>query len=156
MCVNPHPSLLPPVGVAATMSPMSVRSDQALLRLRAEMERKRLSTRDVAGILSWSQSRVQKILAASRGLSVDDLEALCFAVGISMPESVRDHGMEWMAELTPSEFRLIELFRHLSKPKQDAWLLLIAADTGLDARPQTRRASNSPQKPIIPKGRRQG
>jgi len=120
--MNPNQSLLQSPSNLATIRRMSVRSDQARLRLREEMERQRLSTRDVAGILTWSQSRVQKLLAGRVELGVDDLEALCFALNLSLPEVVRDHGMEWVAELTPTELRFLQALRELEPGVRDSFL----------------------------------
>lgn len=115
---------------------MSVRSDQARLRVREEMERKKLSQREVADLLVWSQSRIAKILTGRVELTVDTLEALCFAVGLSLTEAVRDHGMEFCAEMTPTELRILERIRQLPKPVLDAvmTLLQVQANTRLEDR----------------------
>lgn len=143
------PSLLQRSGNLATIAGMSVRSDQARLRLRDEMERQRLSTRDVAGILSWSQSRVQKIVAGRVELCVDDLEALCFAMNLSLPEVLRDHGMEWIAEVSPTELRFIERLRQLDQNTRDTFLRFI------EVKIESARRHASPIKPHnkIGKGR---
>ena len=62
------------------------------LRLRDEMTRKRLSQRDLAGLLEWSQSRVAHLLTGRVTMTVDDLSALAFAVSLSPLELVRDQG----------------------------------------------------------------
>jgi len=112
------------------------------------MERKRLTTRDVAGILTWSQSRVQKVLAGTRKLSVDDLEALCFAMDLSLPEVVRDHGMEWCAEMTPTEHRFLLRLRELDHETRDTFLRF------LEVKIENARRHASPIKEKkIPKGR---
>jgi transcriptional regulator with XRE-family HTH domain len=99
-------------------------SDKARMRIREEMARKHLSQRDVAGILDWSQSRVSKNLNAKIELGLDDLEALCFAVGIRLTEAVRDHGLEFCAEMTPTELRVIEKIRSFTPQKLEAALYM--------------------------------
>jgi transcriptional regulator with XRE-family HTH domain len=111
------------------MRPVSVRSDQARLRVREEMERQRLSQRDVAGLLGWSQSRVAKILTGRVQLVLDDLEALCFAVSLPLTEAVRDHGLEFCAEMTPTELRALESLRRTSDEDRAAILTLLRVRT---------------------------
>jgi transcriptional regulator with XRE-family HTH domain len=94
-------------------------AERALLRVRAEMARKKMSQRDVAGILDWSQSRVSKNLNERIELGVNDLGDLCFAVGISLTEAVRDQGLEFCAELTPTEVRVLEGLRHIPQGLSD-------------------------------------
>lgn len=100
-------------------------SVRARARIRAEMEKRHLSQRDVANLLGWTQSRVSKNLNARIELGVDDLESLCFAVGISLTESVRDHGLEFCAEMTPTELRILENLRGLPAPERDAIATLL-------------------------------
>lgn len=89
------------------------------------MERQKLVQREVADILEWSQSRLAKILTGRISLTVDDLEALCFAVGLSMVEVLRDRGMEFMAEMTPTELRIVNRIRELPQPVTDAVLTML-------------------------------
>ncbi len=118
---------------------MSVRSDQARLRVREEMERQKMSQREMSDLLKWSQSRVAKILTGRVELSLDDLEALCFAVGLSVVEAVRDHGMEFCADMTPTELRILERMRQLPQPITDSLLQLLNVKD--HTRPQERRAA---------------
>jgi len=103
----------------------TVRSDQARLRLREEMERNKLTQREVADLLGWSQSRVAKLLTGRVGLDLDDLESLCFAIGLSVTEAVRDHGLEFCAEMTPTELRILDRIRQLPRPVLDAVMTLL-------------------------------
>ncbi len=114
---------------------MQTRSDQARARLREEMTRLKLTQRDVANLLTWSQSRVAKVLTGRVGLSLDDLGALCFALNLSMTEVVRDHGMEFCAEMTPTELRALETLRAMSPAERDAMITVM----GVTA-PNARRA----------------
>lgn len=119
-------------------------SEQVRLRLREEMARKAMSQRDVAGVLGWSQSRVAHILTGRVEMSVDDLAEFAFGLSISPTEAVRDHGLEFCADMTPSELRFLEALRQLPQPDQDAVmrLLRVASNT----RPQERRAATAAEK----------
>lgn len=104
------------------------------------MSRKGLTQRDMAGILGWSQSRISKNLNARIELGLNDLAALCFGVGISLTEAVRDRGMEFCAEMTPTELRLLERVRALS-PNQQAAVMTVLHITP----PEGRRAAPKPK-----------
>lgn len=69
-------------------------NDRVRQRIRDEMQAKHLSQRDVAAIIGggWSQSRIAQKLRGYSQITLSDLDALCFAVGISAVETVRDHG----------------------------------------------------------------
>lgn len=84
-----------------------------------------VSQRDMAGWLGCSQSRVAKLLNGRVGLGVDDLEILCRAVGVSPTEAVRDRGLEFVADMKPTELRLLELFRRADKGTEDAIMFLL-------------------------------
>lgn len=113
-------------------------SEQVLLRLREEMVRLDMSQRDVAGILGWSQSRVAHILNRRVEMSVDDLAEFAQAVGIRPTECVRDHGLEFCADMTPTELRFVERIRQLDQPSRDAIMQIL--DVKTKTRTQDRRA----------------
>lgn len=104
---------------------MPTRSEEARARLRDEMKRKGLVQRDVAGLLNWSQSRVAKVLTGRVVLSLEDLTSLCFALGLSVVEVVRDRGMEFCAEMTPTELRFHERVRAAGPDIRDALIKLM-------------------------------
>ena len=108
-------------------------ADRVRARLKDEMTRQDLSQRDVAGMLKWPQSRVSKVLNGRIGLDVDDVAELCFALSISPVEAVRDHGLEFVADLTPSELRLLQTLRQLPPD------VLAAVATLIRARLQTNK-----------------
>jgi transcriptional regulator with XRE-family HTH domain len=89
-------------------------SEQVRLRLREEMARQELSQRDVAGILTWSQSRVAHLLTGHVEMSIDDLAEFAQAVGVPPTEIIRDRGMEFCAEMSPTELRFLERMRQLT------------------------------------------
>jgi transcriptional regulator with XRE-family HTH domain len=92
---------------------MDTLADRALATIREAMDKRGLSQSDLAGILNCSQSRVAKLLNKRIMMTVDDLEALCFAVDLSVTETVRDRGYEFVSEMTPSELRFFELYKRL-------------------------------------------
>ena len=100
------------------------------------MTRLQLSQRDVAGLLGWSQSKVAHILTGHVVLSVDDLADFCFALGLRVTEAVRDRGLQFCAEMTPSELRTLEKMRQLPATVLDAVMTL------LDVKKQT----NAPER----------
>lgn len=104
-------------------------SDRARARIREEMAKKNLSQTDVANLLEWTQSRMSKILNGRTELGVDELSALCFALGLSMVECVRDHGLEFCADMTPTELRMLERLRELGTPIQTAIMSLLQVQT---------------------------
>jgi transcriptional regulator with XRE-family HTH domain len=113
-------------------------SDRVRQRIKDEMSRQHLSQRDVAGLLTWSQSRVAKVLTGRVEMGVDDLGALCFALNLHPTEAVRDHGLEFLAEMSPTELRILERIRQLPKPIFDAVMTLL--DVYKTTAPQERRA----------------
>ncbi len=132
---------------------MGERATAVRMRLREEKDRQKMSTRDIAGILGWSQSRVGKILSGRVGLDLDDCESLCFALGIGLTEAVRDRGMEFCAEMTPTEMRLIEMWRKMGKDDRDAHWHIMTAHTKA-ALPESRRAA--PQRVVRKRDRARG
>jgi transcriptional regulator with XRE-family HTH domain len=98
--------------------------------LRTEARSRGLSHRDIAGVLGgtaagWSPSRVTKNLTGRVEMGVDELEALCFALSISITEVVRDRGLEFCAEMTPTELRVLERLRQVPKPVMEAILTIL-------------------------------
>src|SRR5215204_2060480 len=104
---------------------MPRRSEDIRIRLRDEMSRQRLSQRDVAGMLGWSQSKVAHILTGHVEMNVDDLAEMCSVLRLSLTEAVRDRGLEFCADLTPTELRILERVRQLPSNLVDAFMLLL-------------------------------
>lgn len=86
-------------------------AERAVLRIREEMAERKISQRDLAETLSCSQGRIAKILNGGVRLTVNDLDTLAKAVGLYLTEVVRDRGLEFSAELTPTELRVLERLR---------------------------------------------
>lgn len=94
-------------------------NDRVRFRLREEKERRRVSERDIAGQIAWSQSKVASKLIGRTAITLDELEQLCFALDLPLAEAVRNRGLEWCAEMTPTELARLHLWRELPKPVQD-------------------------------------
>lgn len=124
-------------------NPMGLNA-RVVARLREEADKRNLSYNDLAGFLQWSHSKVTKKMTQRTMIDLDELEALCFAVGIQPTEAVRDRGLEFVAEMTPTELRLLELIRKLPKPAYDGLLhfLQVTPSVGAEQRGATpKRAS---------------
>lgn len=128
--------------LSATLPAMPRLSEQVRLRIREEMTRKKMSQRDVAGILDWSQSRVAHLLTGRVEMSVDDLAGFGFALSLQATELVRDRGLEFVAEMTPSELRIFERLRQATPEDRAAIVQLLRV-----AQAEVRRAL--PKKPPI-------
>jgi len=91
-----------------------------LRRIRDEMTKKKLSQQDVADLLQWTQTKVSQKLNGRSETTLNEFEALCFAVGLSKVEAIRDQGLEFVAELTPSEVRMFQRLRQMPPVVWDA------------------------------------
>lgn len=114
-------------------------SSRARARILRAMKERDLSQTDIAGFLNWTQPRVSKVLHGRVELGVEELAALCFAVGIALTEAVRDPGMEFCAEMTPSELRFVERIRQLDQHTRDAVMQIL--DVRTKTRMEERRAA---------------
>jgi len=92
-------------------------ADRVRARLREEMAARGVSYRKMADRLAkrqrlkWTQSKVAKILRGRVELKVDDVAAFSTEIGMGLVEIVRDRGVDYCAELTPSELRLLDIVR---------------------------------------------
>lgn len=96
--------------------PIETVADRVRVRLLEQMRKQKVSQRDLSGLLGgtragWSHGRVAKILTGRTDLKVDDLAAICFVLDFSIVEALRDRGLEFMAEMTPSELDVLTLMR---------------------------------------------
>jgi transcriptional regulator with XRE-family HTH domain len=116
-------------------------AERAVLRIREEMAARGLSQRDLAGLLHCSQGRVAKLLTGGVKLRLNDVAVLADAVGITAVEAIRDRGVEFFAELSPSELRLLERLRR-QPHKLSCALVLLDVDPSA---PTTRDRRDSPR-----------
>jgi transcriptional regulator with XRE-family HTH domain len=119
-------------------------ADTVRLRIREELARKKMSQRDLAAQLGWSQFRLGKVLTGRTSLDVNDMAAVCQELRLSLVEAVRDPGLEFVAEMTPSELRILERIRQIPDTI-DAIMLLL--DVRRHTRTQSRHAG--PKKKIL-------
>ncbi len=117
-------------------------AERARRRVREELDRLGVTQRDICGQLKWSQAKVAQKLTGRTPWTLNELEALCFIAGISITEAVRDRGLEFCAEMTPSEMRLLELWRKMSQADRDAYFQLMTGKTS-GGRSEQRRAAPS-------------
>jgi transcriptional regulator with XRE-family HTH domain len=118
-------------------------NDQVRERLREELRRKGWSTRDCAGLLDWSQSRVAKLLAGRVEFSLNELEAFCTLLHLRPTEVVRDRGLEFCREMAPSDLRLFEMLERDPDGKAAILTLLNLRATPRPARVRTKPAKAS-------------
>lgn len=100
-------------------------NDRVRARLRDEMTQKHLSQQEVADLIGWTQSKVAQKLTGRTPITLDELAALCFAVGLPITEAVRDRGLEFCAEMLPHELRLLEHYRQQPQDIRDALLKIL-------------------------------
>lgn len=110
-------------------------NDRARERLRTEKDRRKLSERDIADLLKWNQSRVSQKLTGRTPITIDELGALCFALDLSPLEAIRDPGLEFAADMTPTELKIHEKIKTLTPDQRAALLTMLHI-----AQPDARRA----------------
>ncbi len=114
-------------------------------RLKEEKATRKMSERDLAGILQWSQSKITQKLGGRTPITLQELEALCFALGLQPTEVVRDRGYEFCAELTPSELRFLERLRRLPRPVVDSLMVLLKVPESGEEGPRKKPAIGKPR-----------
>lgn len=100
-------------------------AERARRRVREELDRLGVTQRDICGQLKWSQAKVAQKLTGRTPWTLDELDSLCFIAGIPATEAVRDRGLEFCAEMTPSEMRLLEVWRKMSQADRDAYFQIM-------------------------------
>lgn len=113
-------------------------ADRTRHRVREELDRRGIVQRDIAGQLKWSQAKVAQKLGGRTPWTLEELDALCFIAGLNPTEAVRDRGVEFCAEMTPTEMRFLEIFRKASQADRDAVTQLLTGRSKLMA--EERRA----------------
>lgn len=134
--------------LSATLHLMTL-NDRVRERFKDEKARKHLSERDLAGMLNWSQSKVAQKLSGRTPMTLDEFDALCFALSLSPTEAVRDRGLEFCADMTPTELRILEVYRAMPKDTRENFEQFFLYQTRI--RVESRGITKS--KPIIPRGR---
>jgi transcriptional regulator with XRE-family HTH domain len=123
---------------------MGTLADNARARIREEMERKKITVRELAQLLEWSPARTGHLLTGNTVLGVDEMAELCRGVGLSPVEAIRDRGLEFMADMTPTLFRIMERLKQL--PAVQVGLMEVL-DVKAHTAPQGRHATSGRQSP---------
>lgn len=101
----------------SSMTPDDPMSARARRRIRDELDARGISQRDLADLLTratnenWRQARIGKVLTGAVELKVDDAAVIASVIGLTLTEVVRDRGLEFYAEMTPTELRILERIR---------------------------------------------
>lgn len=99
-------------------------SDRARLRLREELQARNITQQDLAEALTeitgevWSKGKVNHVLNGHVQLLVDDADAIAKVAKLYLTEVVRDRGLEFYAEMTPTELKILERIRRRPKVLQ--------------------------------------
>lgn len=105
-------------------------SDRVRLRLREEIDAHDISQQTLAELLTketgeaWSKSKVAHVLSGHVQLLVDDADAIAKIVGLYLTEAVRDRGLEFYAEMSPTELKILERMRKRPEVLQAVMLLV--------------------------------
>ena len=142
------PASMPTKAKAGRLKMADSLNDRVRFRLKDEKVLLKLSERDLAGIMAWSQSKVAQKLNGRTPITLDELEAFCFALSILPSEAVRDRGMEFSAEMTPSELRLLEHFRHESEAMREAVATILRVRLKSGAKPDRYAGPLLPEKKL--------
>lgn len=138
-------NLLQTQGLSGTLPPVSTDplNERVRLRLKAEKSRRHLSERDIGQLLNWSQSKVAQKFNGRTPITLEELEGLAFVLSIAPTELVRDQGLEFCAEMTPTELRILERIRQLPPDALQGLLGLLHVYP--NTRIETRGATKSQQ-----------
>lgn len=131
-------------------------AERAVLRIREEMAERRITQRDLSDKLRCSQGRVAKLMNGGLHLRFNDVATLAEAVGITMVEAVRDRGLEFFAELTPDEVRLLEGLRQRPEVRDGVMQILGLRRLPITKRESTARKRKGPGRPLDSQRRANG
>lgn len=92
-------------------------SDRARQRLREELDARDIGQQTLADALTkltgetWTKSKVNHVLNGRVQLLIDDADAIATICKLYLTEVVRDRGLEFYAEMTPTELRILDSLR---------------------------------------------
>lgn len=110
---------------ASFLATMPTLNDRVRERLRTEKDRLEMTELDIAGLIGWSQSKVAQKLRGRTPITLNELESLCFAFSLAPTEAVRDHGLEFVTEMTPTELRIHERIRKMTADQRAALMTIL-------------------------------
>lgn len=120
------------IHIAESNTPMDAAA-AIRLRFRELLNNKGMSQRTLAQRLTkrtgtlWRESRLSKLLLGQIAFEVDDLILMADEAGISLVELFRQPGREFVADMTPTELRIVQALR--DQPKLEPLFLLVVGDT---------------------------
>lgn len=112
-------------------------SERVRLRFKEEMAARGITQDDIAARVTrssgevWSQGDVSKRLTGRVQLTVDDAALIAEALGMHLSEAVRDRGLEFAAELTPMQMRIVEVIQRDPLALQTVAMVLRLPGAGL-------------------------
>ena len=98
---------------------MNTLNERVRLRLLAQKHQQKSGEREIAQLIGWSQSKVSQKLSGRTPMTLDELQALCSALSLSVIEAVRDPDLDFCDQMTPIEKRLLDHIRQLPKRAAD-------------------------------------
>lgn len=129
-------------------------SARVLTRIIEEIHNKQLNQRQLADALGWTPSKLGKVLAGKSTLGVAEMAAICGELMLSVVEAIRDPGMQFMADMTPTELRILDRIRQLDtadkaagRPGATTDAIMVVLDVRQHTRQQSRRAAPVTKKP---------
>lgn len=128
-------------------------NERARQRIREEAAKRKLSHRNMAGFLNWGFNKVTQKMTGRTPMTLNEFAALCFAVGIQPSEAVRDRGLEFCAEMTPTELRFLEHLRKLPKPAYEGLLHFLQVTPSSSSSIETRGATRKRTSLGVPRSR---
>jgi hypothetical protein len=90
-------------------------NERARERLGEEKDKKHVTIADLAAWCRWTGSKVHQKLLGRSAMTLDEFDTLCHALDIRPTEVLRDRGLEFCAEMTPTEMRELEQLRRLPR-----------------------------------------
>lgn len=121
------------------ISGMATLNDRVRERLRDEKDRLKLTREDLGTFCKWTPTKVSQKLNGVSPITVDEMEAFCFAMNLQPTEVVRDRGLEFVAEMTPTELRLLEIIRALPRQAFDGLLHFLQVQQGAEKRQSVKK-----------------
>lgn len=109
-----HAQHLAPIIASMNESKYGALNDRVRARLKERKQELGLSEADVAEFAGgWHKSKVAHKLAGRTDITLQELEALCQALKLSVSEVVRVRGLEFLAEMTPTQLHRHEKINSL-------------------------------------------
>lgn len=93
---------------------------RVVARLRDELHRRGKTYPEIAEYLGWGVTKVAFKFTGRTPLTLNELEQLCFAIGLQPTEAVREQGLEYVANMSPTELYVHQQYQLAPKPIAEA------------------------------------